>query len=198
MKALLVNGSPRKGNTYAALSAIEEGLRSAGGVEIDNIVLQDQKIAPCMACDACRGNGGNCVIGDDGNDLIEKLYHADILVLGSPVYWWGVTAQLKLFLDRMYSKGEGKLTNKKLGIVITGGDGLQNVQYDLISGQLRASLSLGRGHQHAAHEVADLSCQQRLCVSHGKDDYRICSRYDHLHAYVWRHVGDASAQAWSV
>ncbi len=138
MKALLVNGSPRKGNTYAALSAIEEGLRSAGGVEIDNIVLQDQKIAPCMACDACRGNGGNCVIGDDGNDLIEKLYHADILVLGSPVYWWGVTAQLKLFLDRMYSKGEGKLTNTKRGIVITGGDGLQTVQYELISGQLRA------------------------------------------------------------
>ena len=138
MKALLINGSPRKGNTYAALAAIEEGLKSAGGVEIDNIVLQEKKIAPCMACEACRGNGGNCVIGDDGNDLIEKLYHADIVVLGSPVYWWGVSAQMKLFLDRMYSKGEGNLSNKKLGIVITGGDSLENVQYDLISRQLRA------------------------------------------------------------
>ena len=48
MKALLLNGSPRKGNTYAALSAIEEGLRTIEGMEIENIILQEKKMAPCM------------------------------------------------------------------------------------------------------------------------------------------------------
>ncbi len=138
MKALLLNGSPRKGNTYAALSAIEEGLRTIEGMEIENIILQEKKMAPCMACDVCRGNGGNCVIGDEGNEIIEKFYEADIVVFGTPVYWWGISAQLKIFVDRMYSKGEGNLGNKNVALVVTGGDGLENIQYELIFKQFRS------------------------------------------------------------
>ena len=75
MKALLLNGSPRKGNIFAALGAIEEGLKTINGLEVENIRLQEMNIAPCMGCDACKGNGGSCIIGDDGNDIIEKLTH---------------------------------------------------------------------------------------------------------------------------
>ena len=135
MKALLLNGSPRKGNIFAALGAIEEGLETINGLEVENIRLQEMNIAPCMGCDACKGNGGSCIIGDDGNDIIEKLYEADILIFGTPVYWWGMTAQLKIVLDRMYSKSVGKLGDKKIGYVILGCDDTSNIQYELISKQ---------------------------------------------------------------
>ena len=135
MKALLLNGSPRKGNIFAALGAIEEGLETINGLEVENIRLQEMNIAPCMGCDACKGNGGSCIIGDDGNVIIEKLYEADILIFGTPVYWWGMTAQLKIVLDRMYSKSQGKLGDKKIGYVIIGGDDTSNIQYELISKQ---------------------------------------------------------------
>lgn len=138
MKALILNGSPRKGNIFAALGAVEEGLKTINGIEIDNIRIQGKKIAPCMGCDACKGNGGNCVIGDDGNEIIEKLYAADIIIFGTPVYWWGMTAQLKLVLDRMYSKSEGKLGDKKIGLIVIGGDDTGNIQYDLISKQFES------------------------------------------------------------
>ena len=136
MKALLLNGSPRKGNIFAALGAIEEGLETINGLEVENIRLQEMNIAPCMGCDACKGNGGSCIIGDDGNDIIEKLYEADILIFGTPVYWWGMTAQLKLAIDRLYADSS-VLKGKPIGLIVTGADALDSPQYRLIREQFQ-------------------------------------------------------------
>ena len=75
MKALLLNGSPRKGNIFAALGAIEEGLETINGLEVENIRLQEMNIAPCMGCDACKGNGGSCIIGDDAEGSKKYYEH---------------------------------------------------------------------------------------------------------------------------
>ena len=92
-------------------------------------------IKPCQACDACH-KLGHCVYGDDGAAIAEKALAADAVVFASPVYWWNISAQLKLAIDRLYGRG-GELAKqkKKAGVIIVGAGALDNVQYRLIEGQ---------------------------------------------------------------
>lgn len=99
MKILLVNGSPRKhGNTDILLDKVAEGIHSAGR-EAEIIHLSDLDIHPCIGCGHCESEG-LCVIDDDMTALYEKLVTADRVVIGTPVYFYGVTAQTKAFIDR--------------------------------------------------------------------------------------------------
>jgi multimeric flavodoxin WrbA len=66
-------------------------------------MIGDVEIAPCKACAACR-KAGRCVQKDDWPSLLEKMEASGIWVLGTPVYWWGPSAQLKAFVDRWYSR----------------------------------------------------------------------------------------------
>ena len=135
MKAILLNGSPRKGNTYTALEAVSSGLKNIDGIEIENIVLNDKVIAPCIACEACKESGA-CIIDDDAKEIAEKVCDADLVVFASPVYWWGITAQLKLLIDRLYGKGAALTKgNKKIGVIAIGEDSVDTMQYKLIKGQ---------------------------------------------------------------
>ena len=88
-----------------------------------------------MGCDACGFTNG-CVATDDTNMIIDKMVAADMLVFASPVYWWGITAQMKLVIDKAYCKG-AHLKNKKAGIIIIGGASVNSEQYQLIRGQFR-------------------------------------------------------------
>ncbi len=137
MNVLMLNGSPRKnGNTVSALKALKTGLEPRHQVELLHAV--DLKLKGCIACDGCKHNGGRCVLPDDGAMWMEKVAAADLIVFGTPVYWWGVSAQLKLALDKFYSKDEAFHTaHKKLGIVSVGAAELDDPEYRLISGQFR-------------------------------------------------------------
>lgn len=140
MKVLILNGSPRKnGNTAALLNRISETLSvTKPEVTVETIELDRRTINPCRGCDACLKNGGVCIQKDDGNELVEKVLEADAIVLGSPVYWWGITAQLKIMIDRLYClMGRKKIKPKKVGLVTVGADGLEGEQYKLISGQYK-------------------------------------------------------------
>ena len=55
-----------------------------------------------MACDGCMGNGGTCVLHDDMADVLKLFQEANVLVLATPVYFYGVSAQIKTFIDRTY------------------------------------------------------------------------------------------------
>ena len=69
-------------------------------------------------------------------EMIDAIAEADMLVFATPVYWWGVTAQLKLIIDKMYSKCEVlKATNKKVGIIAIGEAEQEDPQYELIAKQ---------------------------------------------------------------
>jgi len=101
MPSLLgIMGSPRKnGNTHMMLSGI---LESAGnrGAETDLIILCDKTIYECDGCLICWKNRP-CPKNDDMNVIYTMIEKADVLVFGTPVYWYGPTALMKLFIDRL-------------------------------------------------------------------------------------------------
>ncbi len=104
MKILSVNGSPHKdrGNTYIIVKAFLEGARMEGAEVIDEIFLQDKKIGYCLGCYTCWSKTpGRCIQKDDMEEIIEKVLSSDLLLLSTPVYIDGVTAQTKTFLDRL-------------------------------------------------------------------------------------------------
>jgi multimeric flavodoxin WrbA len=105
MKVLAVVGSPRKrGNTDVLVDAVIRGATD-NGAEVERVFLAGLDIKPCDACDACRDQrqSGRCVVRDDMTSLYEKLFASDAWVLGTPIYWWGPSAQLKAFVDRWYA-----------------------------------------------------------------------------------------------
>jgi multimeric flavodoxin WrbA len=94
-------GSPRRGgNTETLVDEVLRGAMEAGG-HTEKAVLSEMDVRPCRACDACHSSG-RCVIEDDMTLLLERMKDNRVWVLGTPVYWWGPTAQMKAFIDRWY------------------------------------------------------------------------------------------------
>ncbi|MBN2334561.1 flavodoxin family protein [Candidatus Bathyarchaeota archaeon] len=122
-RVLIVTASPRKNSnsTILALKAAE-GVKSVGG-EADVVHIGKLKIAPCDACDACRATPeAGCVIKDDMQPLYQKIEDAQGIIFATPVYWFNMSAQMKLFIDRTYAvHGEGgyAFTGKDVGVILT-------------------------------------------------------------------------------
>lgn len=99
MNILLLNGSPRKrGNTDVLLQRIDQGINRAG-LRAEHIHLAQITIHPCTGCGHCETKG-SCVFQDDMAALYDKIDRAHRIVIGSPIYFYGVTAQTKAFIDR--------------------------------------------------------------------------------------------------
>jgi multimeric flavodoxin WrbA len=123
---IAVYGSPRRnGNSAALAKKAIEAVRAAGG-NVEEFYLHGMEIKPCRACDSCRsGRSRYCVIDDDMQALYPKIETCSAILLATPVYWFSVTAQLKLFMDRWYGLNSEKtkaLAGKKVGIILTYGD----------------------------------------------------------------------------
>ncbi len=100
VQVLGLMGSPRKnGNTDILVSKVLEGARSKGA-STQIIHLGDLRIRECDGCHACWV-GKHCVKNDDMNQLYSDISQSDLLVLGTPVYWYGPTALMKVLIDRM-------------------------------------------------------------------------------------------------
>jgi len=99
LRILGIMGSPRLGgNTDLLLDAALNGARSAGA-EVEKIVVDKLNISPCREHYGCLENG-NCIIRDDMDALYPKLLDADGIVVASPMFFYGITAQLKALIDR--------------------------------------------------------------------------------------------------
>ena len=96
MKIIIINGSARKGNTLTAINALIKGASEKNEIEV--IEPDKLQIAPCKGCGACQCHKG-CVDNDDTNPTIDKIAAADMILFTTPVYWWGMSAQLKLVID---------------------------------------------------------------------------------------------------
>jgi len=125
-EVVVVTGSPReKGNSATLAHRTAEGARSAGA-RVEVFYLHGMDIRPCDACDLCRQDSGlDCVIDDDMTELYPRLRRAHALVIASPIYWFTVSAQTKLFMDRCYALGgpQGNaLRGKRAGVLLTYGD----------------------------------------------------------------------------
>ena len=102
MKVVAVCGSAHKrGNTTMLIEAVFVPLRAAG-IECELIELAHKDVRGCTACGKCTDKrDGRCYgRNDDGNEVIEKLGAADGVILGSPVYFADVTAEMKAVIDR--------------------------------------------------------------------------------------------------
>jgi len=99
MKVLGVAGSPRRGgNTDLLLAEVMRGAASKGA-EVKTIILNKLKFVPCQHCDVCLKEG-KCKDQDDMQMVYRELEQADRLVLASPIHFMGVTAQMKVMIDR--------------------------------------------------------------------------------------------------
>ncbi|MBQ9528157.1 MAG: flavodoxin family protein [Fretibacterium sp.] len=105
MKALFVNGSPRKNwNTHRMLESAMKGAAEAGA-ETELVHLYDSAFKGCVSCFACKvkGNktGGLCAFRDALTPTLEKAHEADVLVIGSPIYFSYPTGSVRSFMERL-------------------------------------------------------------------------------------------------
>jgi multimeric flavodoxin WrbA len=125
-KAVVVMGSPRKSGNCAALAERTAAGLADSGVSVETFNLHEMNIKPCTACDSCTESADTlCVIEDDMQTLYPKLLGADALVIATPVYWFTMSAQTKLFMDRCYALGSppgAGLKGKAVGLLLAYGD----------------------------------------------------------------------------
>jgi multimeric flavodoxin WrbA len=122
MKVLGISCSPHiQGNTVTLLQKALEGARFEGA-ETELWSSPGKTILPCEACGACFG-GGVCKIQDDVQDLHNKMLAAEGIIFGTPTYFWDVTAQAKIIIDRTFALNTParSLENKVGGIVTVAG-----------------------------------------------------------------------------
>lgn len=99
MKILGIMGSPRiKGNADLLLDGALKGAQSQE-VQIEKIIVDKLNIAPCREYYGCLRDG-KCVIRDDMDDIYPKLLEADGIIVASPIFFYGLTAQVKALIDR--------------------------------------------------------------------------------------------------
>lgn len=105
MKAIAINGSPRKNwNTATLLMKSLEGAASVGA-ETDLIHLYDLDFKGCCSCFACKRKANNfngyCAMKDDLTEVLKKVMSSDILIFGSPIYLGNITGAMKSFMERL-------------------------------------------------------------------------------------------------
>lgn len=137
-KIVILIGSMRKGgNTQLLAQAFADGAEKRNDVEI--ISVADYKVNPCIGCNSCFTRENNrCFQEDDMVQIYDKLKTADIVVIASPVYFYGISAKLKAIIDRLHTPMRNEFPIKKLGLLLVGAATLPNlfdaikVQYQLV------------------------------------------------------------------
>ncbi|MDP2920834.1 MAG: flavodoxin family protein [Candidatus Omnitrophota bacterium] len=105
-KILILSGSPKKkGNTAILVNWFTEGARSKGAdVEIVQTAFLKYKSFGCTSCRACqKSEKYECAINDEARPILAKIAKVDVIVMATPLYFYGPSAQLKLVFDRMFS-----------------------------------------------------------------------------------------------
>jgi multimeric flavodoxin WrbA len=136
MKILALQGSARKkGNTAKVLGWVEEELINQGH-EVTSVYLHTKNLNGCMGCAKCKNVSDEvgCVQKDDVPDILGQMIVSDLVIFASPLYFWGVSAQLKAVIDRTYSlytryhePGHASLLEgRRQALLVTGAGGWDN------------------------------------------------------------------------
>ncbi|MCK4688639.1 MAG: flavodoxin family protein [Candidatus Lokiarchaeota archaeon] len=118
---IIINGSCREGgNTDMLLKSLEKGAACAD-ININKHILRKKSINDCNGCYYCYKNS-NCSIKDDMQEIHHEIQKSDLIILASPMYWWGVTGLMKTFIDRLYlyfpKRNKHFVAGKKLLFII--------------------------------------------------------------------------------
>lgn len=123
MKVVGISGSPRKdGNTECLVNECLNEFSRQGWL-VSEFFLSSKIIKPCIGCETCVENNVCAITDDDGAALFEELASCDAVIIGSPVYYRNVTAQLKAVFDRSFAYKRSDLLMGKPGGAITVGRG---------------------------------------------------------------------------
>lgn len=123
---ILVGSVRKKGNTARLAQSFAEGAAKNNNVEI--VSVADYNVNPCIGCNSCFTREGNqCFQNDDMVRIYDKLRNADIVVIASPVYFYGISAQLKAVVDRLHTPMRNTFRIKKLGLLLVGAAELPNL-----------------------------------------------------------------------
>jgi multimeric flavodoxin WrbA len=118
MKVLALVGSPRrKGNTDLLVEQILKGNRARGHAT-EKVFLYDYTISLCVDCRNCKKGDYVCCINDEMQRIYPLMEAADVIVFGTPVYWYGPTAKMKMLVDRMRPFVENKKLKGKRAVVV--------------------------------------------------------------------------------
>lgn len=99
MKALILNGSPRKSGHVATM--LQQFAKQLKGYEITYVDVYELNMRPCTACMRCRTTGQCCLPQDDAHRMAQAVDNASILVVGSPDHWGNMSTALKMLFDRL-------------------------------------------------------------------------------------------------
>ena len=140
MNILVLSGSPRKGgNTDLMVNAFVKGTSEHYHVEV--VSVHDNKVAPCISCNACfKSDNNTCVQKDDMIGIYEKMKQADMLVIASPVYFYGLSAQVKAVIDCCYNPIRSTFNIKKTALLLVGASTLPEL-FDSIITQYKLCLN---------------------------------------------------------
>jgi multimeric flavodoxin WrbA len=123
MKILVLNGSPRaNGNTAAMVAAFVQGAKKKGH-QITVVDVCKKEIAGCLGCEHCHtGGGGVCIQKDDMQEIYKALKTAEMLVVASPIYYFGYSGQMQCAIHRTYAIGIPEKLRKSMLILSSGSD----------------------------------------------------------------------------
>ena len=123
---ILVGSMRINGNTARLAQSFADGAVQNNNIEI--VYVADYNVNPCIGCNSCFAREGNqCFQDDDMVQIYEKLRNADIVVIASPVYFYGISAQLKAIVDRLHTPMRNTFHIKKLGLLLVGAAQLPNL-----------------------------------------------------------------------
>lgn len=122
MKVLVITGSAHRNGTTAALA--EQFIRGAeeAGHTVVRFDAAFKKVHPCIACEQCHDTAGGCVFQDDMEELNPQLLAADAVALVSPIYYYGMNAQIKVVIDRFYANDAALHGPKKAVLLVAMAD----------------------------------------------------------------------------
>lgn len=153
VKIVGISGSPRKnGNTKILVEEALGAAKALGDIETEIIHLAEKTIYPCVgnACEGCVTAKSYCTRykgKDDMYEIYSALENADGIIIGSPVYWGGVTAQVKALMDRTrpFSYLGSKLKNK-------------------VGGAIAVGMAKGVGEETTLHSILDFFLIHKMVV----------------------------------
>lgn len=117
-KLLIISASPRKGgNSDLLCDQFILGAKETGN-QVEKVFLGDKKIRHCVGCGTCQSNGGRCIQQDDMAEILDKMIHADVLVMATPVYFYNMNGQMKTLIDRTYARYT-EIRNKEMYFIMT-------------------------------------------------------------------------------
>ena len=116
-KVLIISSSPRKGgNSDLLCDEFMKGAIEAGN-EVEKIFLKDKTVHPCTGCSVCSMYGKPCPQKDDAAEIVEKMIAADVIVMATPVYFYTMSGQMKIMIDRCCARYT-EITNKEFYFII--------------------------------------------------------------------------------